>query len=461
MIARVRLAVAVAIALACCTAKAPTPAPSPAGTTSSPTPLASPGFTLVGHDPLLGRGMNAGLAVHGRYAYVGSRTDSSASRPHAGVLVVDVADLGRPDIVGEFGGAPPGLSSRELRIWPEQNLLVILYLPCSASMHRCSGTAGPSLRFYDIRGASARTPELLYEYRTPFTPHEMFLWDDPQRAGRALLYVSTDTPGDGLAGLFVLDVSRARERSVTVLATWSGNRALGDRLHSVGVSRDGTRAYLAHLGGGFAVLDTGELARAKPDPEPRLMTEPSRAVRWSPGPHSAIEIPGSSLVVTTDEVYGGEVSCPWGWVRLIDVADPGRPRIAGELRAEQNRPQACPSAPRTSAYSFSSHNPTVVAGVVLVSWHAAGLVAASVRQGMLVPLATFTPMPEERVATEDPRLTTGSVRVAMWSTPILAAGLVYVVDIRNGLYVLRLEGLEGADPLRGVTFAEGNSNVGR
>ena len=29
----------------------------------------------VGHDPLLDRGMNAAMAVHGDYAYIGSRTD--------------------------------------------------------------------------------------------------------------------------------------------------------------------------------------------------------------------------------------------------------------------------------------------------------------------------------------------------------------------------------------------------
>jgi hypothetical protein len=31
----------------------------------------------VGHEPLLNRGMNAALAIHGRYAYIGSRTDGS------------------------------------------------------------------------------------------------------------------------------------------------------------------------------------------------------------------------------------------------------------------------------------------------------------------------------------------------------------------------------------------------
>ena len=40
-------------------------------------PLVGRGFfQLVGHSPLLGRGMNAALAIAGHYAYIGSRTDA-------------------------------------------------------------------------------------------------------------------------------------------------------------------------------------------------------------------------------------------------------------------------------------------------------------------------------------------------------------------------------------------------
>ena len=44
-----------------------------------------------------GRGMNAAIAVHGDYVYVGSRTDGKNNNAiHAGVLVVDVARSGAP-----------------------------------------------------------------------------------------------------------------------------------------------------------------------------------------------------------------------------------------------------------------------------------------------------------------------------------------------------------------------------
>jgi hypothetical protein len=49
--------------------------------------------------------------------------------------------------------------------------------------------------------------------------------------------------------------------------------------------------------------------------------------------------------------------------------------------------------------------------------------------------------------------------VTIWSYPIISDGLIYVVDIRNGLYVLRYTG-SGASTVAGTSFLEGNSNLG-
>jgi hypothetical protein len=47
----------------------------------------------------------------------------------------------------------------------------------------------------------------------------------------------------------------------------------------------------------------------------------------------------------------------------------------------------------------------------------------------------------------------------MWSYPIIDRGLIYVVDIRNGLYVFRYTGQHN-DEVREIRFLEGNSNLG-
>src|SRR5205823_12172490 len=57
--------------------------------------------------------------------------------------------------------------------------------------------------------------------------------------------------------------------------------------------------------------------------------------RSCPNSHSAVKVPGRQLIVTTDEVYGKFTSpafgCPWGWMRLISVADESHPTIVGWL----------------------------------------------------------------------------------------------------------------------------------
>jgi hypothetical protein len=47
----------------------------------------------------------------------------------------------------------------------------------------------------------------------------------------------------------------------------------------------------------------------------------------------------------------------------------------------------------------------------------------------------------------------------VWSFPIIKDGLIYVVDIRNGLYVLKYRGPH-AHEIRRIDFLEGNSNLG-
>jgi hypothetical protein len=456
---------------------------------AEPVPRASsfPGkLELVGHDPLLNRGMNAAIAVHGRYVYVGSRTDGT--HPNSEVLVVDVADPSKPSIVGRIGRPNEdnvGESSRELRVLPDQNLLLILNHGCSELIHACANGTQASrnivtstIRFYDIAGANGASPKLVATY-TPTrteaqTPHEFFLWNDPQRPGRKLMYeTAPSTEASGKQNLYVVDISRAREGVVKEIATW--NTKIGDpdadtRLHSLTLSNDGTRAYLAYLGGGFLVADTSDFALDKPKPEVRLVTPMANRVHWgNPGAHSAIGLPGRpDWAMTTDEVYGklGGLlpahGCPWGWVRFVDVKDPTKPRVASEYKLPVNDPSTCADVPqdRENLASFSSHNPTLTKHLAFVTWHSAGLqVIDTSDPAHPRGAAEYVPDPLPYVQTEDPALSSGRDKVVMWSFPIIQNGLVYVVDLRNGLYVLRYKGPHESE-VSGAGFLDGNSNSG-
>lgn len=461
-------------------------APAPAGAELPAPPAPSPGtFEQIGHNPLFNRGMNAALAVKGNYVYVGSRTDGT--HLNAGVLVVDVSNPARPTVVHEIGmpeQANVGESSRELRILPDQNLLLVLNHGCSEAIHRC---ASPSLtgmsqvrsniRFYDISGPNAARPRLVSTYfpsrSGPQQPHEFFVWTDPRRPSRVLLYATTPTPDTSpRPNLIVTDISRARENVFTEIATWTtriDNPERDNRLHSLTVSNDGTRGYLAFLGGGFLVLDTSELAAGRPDPKVTLVTPVPNRVYWTdPGAHSAIKLWGRDYVFVTDEVYGefGGVlaghGCPWGWVRIIDIRDPTRPRIAAEYRLPSNDPSICSSVPpdQHNFASFSAHNPTLTPNLAILSWHAAGLQAVDLSNPEApTSAAQWIPEPVDVVQTEDPALSQGREKVVVWSFPIIKDGLIYVVDVRNGLYVLRYRGPHEEEVAR-AKFLDGNSNSG-
>src|SRR6266567_1895303 len=155
--------------------------------------VSSPGTSLnvqlVGHHSLFNRGENAAIAMFDHYVYVGNRTDGSNScgdlngsgpvapvltptnadgtctHLHPGILIVDVADPTSPTVVGEIpveiaapdaAGDPVGVTSRELRVWPQKKLLVELSFRCSRLLHACprgNDTTFPfDYKFFDLKG---------------------------------------------------------------------------------------------------------------------------------------------------------------------------------------------------------------------------------------------------------------------------------------------------------------------
>ncbi len=434
----------------------------------------------VGHSPLLDRGMNAALAVKGDYAYVGSRTDGT--HLNSGVLVVDVSDPSNPGVVNEIG--PPlegnvGETSREMRIWPEQELLMVLNHGCSALIHRCSGgevAVSSTIRFYDISGANAADPQLVSTFFPSRSgaqiPHEFFLWVDPQRPQeRALIYYTNPSRRD--QELIVTDVSGARDGKFEEIAEFKVEipaNGMDNRLHSLSISNDGTRGYLAYLGGGFLVVDTTDFANESADPAVRLITPVEQRAFWTdPGAHSAVKLPGRPFALATDEVYGklggvlADHGCPWGWTRMIDIRDEARPEVVGEYRVgPHDFEDYCDDVPadQENFSSQSAHNPTLTPNLALITWHSRGFQLISTEDPQQPEqLAEFMPEPLPMVQTEDPALSMGQDKVVMWSYPIVKDGLIYVVDLRNGLYVLRYNG-RCADELTDVGFLEGNSNLG-
>jgi len=296
------------------------------------TPGTSLNFTLVGTNPLFSRGMNAALAVYDHYVYIGNRTDGSDTcgigdprrgvvpcpHPHPGILIADIADPTNPTVVGEIGSpyaGQVGITTRELRVWPQKKLLMVMTFRCSSVIHACplgNDTTFPfDIKFFDL--TDPVHPAFISSYvptsvaGQQVKPHEMFLWVDPKNPDRALLWLSTPFSGthsDNSARpqLMVVDISAvpsggaARE---VAEGNWnqffpgSANQANYDfdlALHSMTPSFDGTRTYLAYLRGGFGVLDTSKVAN---DQVPAGTVEslndnlltPVPFPTWGTGPH--------------------------------------------------------------------------------------------------------------------------------------------------------------------------------
>jgi hypothetical protein len=281
--------------------------------------------------------------------------------PHPGVFILDIKNPANPTVVGEIGppfAGVPGITTRELRVWPEKKLLMIMTFHCSSFLHACIPGATPfEIKFFDLK--------------------------DP---------------------------------------------------------------------------------RNPPDPS----AVPFNCFKNCPNAHSAVKVPGRPLIVMIDEVYGTftdpSFGCPWGWERLIDISDPTHPSIIGEYKIAQNQQSFCGSPADDSLAegftSFSTHNPTVLRKLVIDDWHSGGVQVSDISDPIHpVSAGVFSPKPLASVAIEDPALGRGPTKVIMWSYPIIKDGLIYVIDIRNGLYILRYTGPH-SDEVEETEFLEGNSSIG-
>jgi hypothetical protein len=445
-------------------------------------------FKQVGHEPLADRGMNAAIAVHGDYAYIGSRTDGGhEGETDGGIMVVDISRPSDPELLGPPFDAKAGESTRELRVWRSQDVLIVLNTNCGVgpTLHHCTQPSISNIRFYDISKRNATHPRLLKQFDVD--THEFFLWEDPRDPERALIFAGNATSTCAIRGgapscpFSVWDISSVPDGQAPV-TLYSGlypysrfpappEPALKPTggLHSLTVSNDGSRAYYALLTGGFAIVDVSEFAEGAPAPQPRPITvNEARPVWPGPGAHSAVKLWGRDWAWVSDEVYGTATGaghgCPWGWARMVDIGDPTTPTVEAEYREPENDPSTCDewNPPRTS---YSAHNPTLTPHIAFSTWHSGGFQAVSVDDPTQpYQLAEFTPEPLGTVTFEDPRLSSDpdsgrNEKVVMWSYAIIQDGLIYVVDLRNGLHVLKYKGPFDKE-VRRVQFLDGNSNQG-
>jgi len=447
-------------------------------------------FTLVGHTSLDRRGMNSPIAVAGKCVYVGDRYYSDSpdqpGRHKGGIAIVDAGDPAHPTQVGTI--PPTGLSTqRELRADAGLGILVVEGYSPYIDGYTPESDAINYLKVYDIHSDCTK-PKLLSTYDFgPRAPHEFFLWKDPKHPGRALAYVTftiyspdlmvldlSDPASPWLVGAYDLGVDQADKTQDFVDESGSGY------LHSLSVSDDGTKAYLATWDYGYYELDTSKFASTLAGRGVGV-AHPVGTGHFEDGHnvHSAVPFAGDRpyLLFTQEDYANAGHGCPFGTLRTGKATADGGATQLGEFMLPENDPKNCGEKNGT----FSSHNPTLFPDVALLTWYAGGLRAVDLgnpahprEDGAFVPNPTFTPkLRDDRLFypaqdspgtlptdTTKPGSTKPPWTGAMWSYPVVQDGLVYVVDIDLGLYILRYDGPHAAEVAR-AKFVEGNSSPSR
>ena len=443
------------LATAALTIPAGAAAPLPAASTYG----LSKGFQLVGYTNLGKRGMNSPIAVAGSCVYVGDRSARN------GVAIVDVRNPARPKQVGTIKPAA-GATQREIRADAGLGILVVMSYSLS------TGGSGNKLEVFDIRNCTKPALQSTVDFG-PRSPHEFFLWKDAAHPGRALAYVAftlfspdlmvydlTDPKAPSLAAVYDLGADIADLRGGATGVTSSN----GGYLHSVAVSDDGKTAYLSTWDFGLIVADTSSLAARSPG----AVVPASAPLQYEGNVHGAVKVPGKPYAVLVQEGYAttadditGRGGCPFGWLRMADLSNPAAPTLTGgEFKLREND---CDRATALNG-TFTSHNQTVFPNVAFLPWYGGGLRAVDIANPKApVEVGAFVPKPSFEPDFRDNRLyfrTDDRWTGAMWSYPVVQNGLIYVVDIDLGLYVVRYTG-KYANEVKQAPYVEGNSAPSR
>lgn len=459
-------------------------------------------FEVIGHNPLpnpgdtIARGRNGPVGIAGNCLYVGNRVGRrTGTGPDFGTpaltsetLIVDIADPTNPQVVGALQTIL-GSTSRELRTIQDLNTLIILNFRDNAPDE---GGAFNNYQIYDI--SDCRNPRLTRTIEIGRArPHEFFLWRDPNNPARFLLY-SSISGGDAAfvePGLRVFEIVNPPSATIRPVASFTLTPAVpstepvdpndyrddhfvfttkpttqGNSLHSMSVSQDGTRVYMANSQAGYFILDSSRLAaglpcimntetfdetsntnpmlclrKINPDPKARVdRTPPFGGIH-----HSIYLVPGRPYLVTGGERNGTD-TCPWTPGQILEITNEKSPQVISQYMVPENLGENCfvggPGDPALLR-EFSTHQLLVFPNIFFNSWYSAGLRAWDISTPALpIEVGVFVPRPEEQVVERF----RNSPDVWVWPFPILHNGLIYITDENSGLYILRYTG-ERADEL--------------
>ncbi|WP_410872895.1 LVIVD repeat-containing protein [Nocardia sp. A7] len=329
---------------------------------------------LLGSSAARGGGVTS--VTYDHCAYIGSIFAGDPFGPDAGVRVLDVADP--TAAVHTATLTEPAMLAgtwETLKVNAARKLLVGAGVPAL--------TGAGLLSVYDI--SDCAHPRLLnpgpgtdLAQPIPITAHEGGFSPD----GRT--YWASGTAPGLLSAVDLTDPANPH-------VIWQGLAGLS--MHGFGISPDGNRMYLANNTGGLKVLDISTVQRR--DAEPRVLELAD--MPWSDGWATQHAVPvtyqGVPYVFAVDEAGSGGV-------KLIDVSDDRRPRLAQSIKLAinlaENQDSLIASASGGSLFAYDAHycaadrptDPTALA----CSWTSSGIRVFDVRDPAAIrEIAYFNP----------------------------------------------------------------------
>src|SRR5499433_2260587 len=299
---------------------------------------------LVGHEPqgaFEGAYSQDGPAYAGDCAYYGTDNVTSLQQ-HLGVRVIDASDPRHPRVTAYLDDTAAARAPHEtVQTHEGRHLLAV------------AENNGPDFAVYDI--SDCRHPVLLADIQLPgsqghmgaFAPDGMTYWLTQAGANRQFLYAVDFTDPSNpvmLPPAQFGDIGRlhAQETNPEGFARGvpEGTRVYGGQNGSAGDGPDG-----------LVIMDVSDYQFRRPNPEARIIS----TLFWDGGGAEAmipVKIKGHPYLISTDESGGAGAadgwagacargSSPFGYPRIIDVADETNPKIIAELQLEVSDPANC------------------------------------------------------------------------------------------------------------------------
>jgi hypothetical protein len=382
---------------------------------------------LVGH--FSGDGANAQMAWYGDCAYMSTLYAPFDPEFDAlkGTVVLDMSDPAHPVRTAKLQTRAMVSPHESLKVNVARGLLAATEGgagPTSPLPVNFTGllNSGPYFDVYDV-ATDCRHPRLLSTVALPHgSGHEGDFAPD------GMTYYESTIESPPLPAIIPIDITDpAQPREIM---QWPRPASLDTRagFHGLKVSDDGYTGYFMAQGGpdnGLAIVDLSDVQHRVPDPDIRLVGH----VRWNDGDVVQIGVPatidGHPYVIASEE-FGtlavpaqacAEGLPPFGYLHVVDIADPSAPAVVSKIPLEVTDPANCPITlpehTNPTPVTYSSHycnvDDPLHTTAVACTWLGSGLRVFDVRD----------PMHPKEIAYLNPRPNPTAIRGSQLKTAVI------------------------------------------